>query len=141
MPRTTTRTFRRGAWLLGVVAIIAAFVLVVVPVVLEPFHATRNPKWRADVRALQVALAEYAADHGGEYPPTLDALLTVDPRGVPYIGMRCIPRDPWRTEYRYVLPDARHPHPRVWCAGPDGVHGTSDDTTLSDEEREELVGR
>jgi len=52
---------------------------------LEARRSLRRDVARAEIAAMCRAIEAWAADHGGEYPPDLEALFTPDERGVTYL--------------------------------------------------------
>ena len=84
--------------------------------------------WRAVVRddllTLAGATADWALEHNGHYPASLDVLLErPSPDEPPYLDRKVLPRDPWGREYRYEPRAADAREPRVYTLGKDGAPG------------------
>jgi general secretion pathway protein G len=84
-------------------------------------------KLKADLRTIEQALDEYAANNGGRYPDSLEVLVRKDVNGHAYLAAASIPRDPWKREYGYEPPRAGRPVPRVFTLGRDGRPGGQGD--------------
>jgi general secretion pathway protein G len=91
----------------------------------------KQGKAKADIRAIDSASKDYAIQHGGNYPESLEALVTEDANGHAYLEGKKVPRDPWGREYKYDAPTKEHPEPRVYTYGRDGKPGgTGDDADI-----------
>ena len=117
-----------------VVVIIAVLATMILPNVIGRAEDARLAKAKADIRALDSALAMYRLDNGHD-PSTDQGLqaLVKKPSGDPpapnwradgYI--RTLPDDPWGHPYEYLSPGQHGPYD-LWSDGPDGVSGTRDD--------------
>ncbi|MFO1008839.1 MAG: type II secretion system protein GspG [Planctomycetota bacterium] len=104
-------------------------VTLIVPNVLEKWRPAVLPKARVDIHAIVFALHEYAAQHDGHYPDTLDELVVPDASGDRYLQAQRVPLDPWKNPYNYEPPDPAvgRVAPHVWTNGSDGLPGGDDD--------------
>jgi general secretion pathway protein G len=108
--------FRRIIWLLGqrrraqgftlveilvVVVIIGLLAGLVAPKIFKKVDDARVKTAQEQIRELGVALDLYRLDFG-EYPSSLEALLTTEGSG-PYLSKKRIPLDPWGNPYNYQL--------------------------------------
>ena len=123
---------RRGFTLvemMAVIVIIGLLATLVVPNVLGKWGEAAITKARVDLSTLSSALTEYAVRNGGQFPETLDVLVTPDDSGHTYLQSRTLPIDPWRHAYGYEppRPGSGEPRPRVHSLGPDGQANTNDD--------------
>lgn len=117
-----------------VVVIIAVLATLIIPNVIGRAEDARIAKAKADVRALDSALAMYRLDNGHD-PSTdqgLDALVK-KPSGTPLAEnwrkggyVRSLPEDPWGHAYQYLAP-GQHGDYDLWSKGPDGISGNHDD--------------
>ena len=117
-----------------VVVIIAVLATLILPNVIGRAEDARLAKAKADIRALDSALAMYRLDNG-HYPTTDQGLqaLVKKPSGEPSAPnwradgyIRTLPDDPWAHRYEYLSPGPHGPYD-LWSDGPDGVSGTQDD--------------
>jgi general secretion pathway protein G len=94
-------------------------------------------KAKADVETIMQALIEYAINNSGNYPDSLEPLVTPDANGRSYLEGydQKIPKDPWGHEYQYEPGTAQHPLPRVWSYGSDGAPGGTGDAADLDSDR------
>lgn len=81
---------------------------------------------RADIAALQSSLDEYAMRHAGEYPRSLEELVTPDAAGHRFLGYPAVPNDPWEQKYVYVPPAKPGSRPLVVSFGPDRKPSSDD---------------
>lgn len=88
--------------------------------------APARAKAAVGVLEIREAVKEYAADHGGEYPESLEPLVEpgVDARWS--LRVEAL-RDPWGREYLYEPPNEAHAEPRVYSLGRDGQPGGEGD--------------
>lgn len=57
-----------------------------------------------DLAAIAQAAEQYALDHGGQYPSSIQDLLVGGARKEGYLaGRATAPKDPWKREYRVAL--------------------------------------
>jgi len=84
---------------------------------------------KSDLFALAQALENYAADHGGEFPPNLGALFDHGDGRPAYLKYSVRPvRDPWKRPYLYESKaDVRSW--RLACLGFDGKPGGNGDAS------------
>ena len=141
-PRTVRmRNQRQRGFTLMEILIVLAILAVIIGLVLPNFLGAQE---RANKDAAKVAVAGvekaadiYAAHHDGEYPPSIDALLT-SPAGDqkwsgPYLQRGQVPRDPWGNVLQYQYPGthqgAGNDRPDIWSMGKDKQSNTADDIT------------
>jgi general secretion pathway protein G len=124
-----------GLAMAGVVAMLLGVVLLLAVISGE---AIRGDPLRARISAastdamnLKVALDAFQGDCG-RYPTTAEGLnaLATAPPGVrtwrgPYVDK--VPIDPWGNPYVYRCPGSNGKDYHLFCCGPDGIPGTSDD--------------
>lgn len=126
---------RRTTWLLAVLALVLYKLL--------SAQEHRRSEWmgararmataKAQLATLNTALELYRKDVGHYPTPALglDALIELTSREKwdgPYLVSGRLPMDPWGNPYRYSLQESR---PSVRSTGPDGIEGTADDLTSS----------
>src|SRR5262245_551433 len=109
----------------------------VMPNIVERLELSRRSKAEADITQIVNALNEYAIRHQGEYPDSLQALITPDTQGFTYLNLKELPVDPWKRPYHYESPKpgSEHRGPHVWSNGRDNEPGGDDDVdswTLDD---------
>ena len=126
---------RRTTWLLAVLALVLYKLLSVQEHNRREWMGARArmATTKAQLATLNVALELYRKDVGHYPTPALGlgALVGQTSDGIwegPYLQSGQLPVDPWGTPYRYTFQDGR---PSVRSAGPDGVDGTADDLTSS----------
>lgn len=119
-PSPLRRGSTYGALVAGGILILASFL---VPQVISRTRRTAYPRTRADIHAITSALEYYAADHGGQYPATLEELVTPNEQRERYLLCREVPRDPWGRDYGYDPPTPDRPRPRIYSLGSDGAVG------------------
>jgi general secretion pathway protein G len=114
--------------MLVVVTIIALFLAVVAPKMLNQGDKARVTAARTQIDAFMTALATYKLETGG-YPTTDQGLiaLRVKPDGVeqwqgPYLP-KDVPNDPWGHPYVYKFPGEHGDEPDITCYGADGQPG------------------
>jgi hypothetical protein len=88
---------------------------------------------RSNIMAATGALEDYALEHCGTYPDSLNALNELNNEGTPYLRWKPPYKDPWGREYIYLPPGpGTEPYPTVYTLGRDGSPGGSgDDKDLS----------
>lgn len=111
------------AELMVVIVIIGLLATLVVPNVVARLFTGQLGKAKADITQIVQALDNYAVDHNGTYPDSLEALVTPDENNNTYIKGERVPRDPWKNEYLYEPPTTGQPDPRVYTLGADGLPG------------------
>lgn len=111
------------------IVLIGLLATLIVPNVLERYASTSRDKARSGISSLVNALNEYAIRNRGEYPESLEALVTPDANGYTYLNAKQVPLDPWKHPYQYEapVPDSGEHEPRVWSNGRDGLCGGQDD--------------
>jgi general secretion pathway protein G len=98
------------------------------------------PRERAkeDITEIMDALHAFALNNKGNYPDSLEPLVTPDMNGVRYLDRKSAPIDPWGHAYIYTPPGKDHPEPRVATLGADGkVGGEGDDEDMDNESIDE----
>jgi len=135
----TTRRARRGftlAEMMVVIVIIGLLATLVVPSVIRRFFQAQSVKAKTDITAIMASLDEYAINNSGQYPDSLEPLVTPDANGHCYLeGYNGkIPKDPWKNEYQYEPKQPGRPHPRVLSFGSDGAPGGEGEATDIDSE-------
>jgi len=111
------------ALVVGLISCLLLTTLFAVPRLVSRLGRTICPRANADVSALAGAVSEYAADHGGLYPRSLEELLAADARGARYLDLDTLPRDPWGRPYGYEPPSTSSARFRVFTLGADGEPG------------------
>jgi hypothetical protein len=110
---------------LGAVAILCLFV-VALSVGPQDSHRFIANGWVAkqDLATIAQAAEQFALDHGGRYPSSIQDLLVGGARKEGYLADRVTaPKDPWKREYRVAF--------RVGTLGRDGKPGgTGEDQDL-----------
>ncbi len=128
-------TAKRRYWHLLVIGagILVPTATLIVPNVIKAQYSTGCNRTRAEICTIMQSLSEYAINHDGRYPDTLQPLVTPNAEGHCFLeGFDGhIPRDPWQREYRYEPPTLEHPFPRVLSLGKDGeLGGEGDDADI-----------
>jgi hypothetical protein len=88
-----------------------------------PRNAAIYGRIPADLRALSEACEEFAMEHDGVYPTSLDELMAPAPNGKTGLRGPCLPRDPWGRGYLYEAPCPGEGEPLIWNWGRDGQPG------------------
>lgn len=130
MRRKKTRGFTLIE-IMVVVVIIALMAAFIVPRVLDRVDEARVTKVKADLQAIETALAMYRLDTA-RLPSTTQGLTALvqkpdDPavrnwRTGGY--MTRVSKDPWGNDYRYRLPGTRGTEFDLYSLGPDGEEGS-----------------
>ena len=96
-----------------------------------------SSKATTDVTAIMQSLTEYGINNQGNFPSSLQPLVTPDTNNNCYLEgyNQKIPRDPWKREYVYERPTPEHPKPHVYSLGADGKRGGSGDDADIDSDR------
>lgn len=111
------------AELMVVIVIIGLLATLVVPNVVKRLATAFTGKAKADITSIAGALDEYYINNGGQWPDTLEVLVTPDENGHTYLKSRKLPVDPWKNEYGYEPPSASEPRPKIFTYGKDGMVG------------------
>lgn len=114
------------AELMVVIVIIGLLATLVVPNVMKSLGSANIGKAKADINSIWQALDNYAIEHGGRYPDTLDQLIEKDESGRAYLDLDRLPIDPWKNEYQYNPPSGGLP-PELFSLGSDGEQGGEGD--------------
>jgi len=127
--RRASETARAGfslAELMVVIVIIGLLSAIVVPNLLERFGFAQTAKAEVDIHSIAGALTEYSIRNGGQFPDSLEPLVTPDENGYTFLGgKRAIPQDPWGNDYQYEPPYPGEPRAKVFSFGKDGAPGGS----------------
>jgi general secretion pathway protein G len=122
--------------ILIVLAILAVIISLVLPNFLGAQQDANKKIARTAVASVEEAAKIYAAQHEGEFPPTIDALLTNqgnDPKWAgPYLDKGKVPMDPWGNAIQYQCPGTHQgtgAEPDIWSMGKDKQSNTADDIT------------
>lgn len=100
---------------------------IMVPSLLSRFGRAQHRKAELDIAAIESALDTYAIENGGQYPESLEVLVTPDENGQTFLrGYTSLPLDPWRNPYVYVAASGEAP-PHVISYGKDGQPGGQGD--------------
>lgn len=125
-----TFTLRKGARagfslaeLMVVIVIIGLLVGLVVPNLWRNFTQSQATIATAEISNIMSALQSYAMNNAGQYPDSLEPLVTPDEKGQSYLDGDGIPLDPWKNEYQYEPPGPGQPKPLVYSMGKDGARG------------------
>jgi len=132
------RDRRRTGFTLMEILIVLAILAVIISLVLPNFLGAQqdaNKKIaKTAVAAVEEAAKMYAAQHDGEFPLTIDALLTNqgnDPKWAgPYLEKGKVPLDPWGNSIQYQCPGTHQGNggePDIWSMGKDKQSNTADD--------------
>jgi general secretion pathway protein G len=122
--------------ILIVLAILAVIIGLVLPNLLGQQKEANKKAARIQVNEVENALKLYAVDHEGEFPGSIDALLTNPGNDQkwkgPYLEKGKVPADPWSNPIQYQYPGQHQPggdRPDIWSMGPDRQSNTADDIT------------
>lgn len=111
------------AEMMVVIVILGLLATLVVPNVMKRLSMASTGTAKANINTIASALDEYAIANGGQYPDSLEALVTPDVNGYTFLNSRKLPMDPWKNEYLYEPPTTGEPRPRVYSYGKDGQPG------------------
>jgi general secretion pathway protein G len=119
------RAVRRGFTLMEVLVVVA-IILILAGLggyyFLGQAKEAQKSAAKVQIKTLKQAAENYALDHGGYFPDTLDALLTKDANGKgPYLKSQDAITDPWGNKYQYAKPGTNELEPHVYCQAPDGA--------------------
>ena len=124
-------------WVLGLTALCAAFVVIILPRLTAPTVDTNESKAKQDLRILSQVLERFRSDHG-HYPTEKEALYSlVDPApGGRYFPSSHGITDPWGHVFIYRPPDPQQKgRPIFYSSGPNGIdEGGGGDDIAHDEE-------
>jgi len=104
--KTRNRTERSGftlAELMVVIVIIGLLTTLVAKDVMGFLSGGKRTAAVADITQIGEALTAFAI-RNGEYPETLEALVTRDDNGYRILDRGAVPKDPWGNEYIYEKP-------------------------------------
>lgn len=115
-----TSSFGPETWLGSVGAVLAGS-FVAQAKTARALESAEESYARAELAALDTAVLAYQLDHGGEWPASLDELVTPGESGEGYLRSEDALLDPWDQRYRWQLPEDPDGAARFWSIGPDGV--------------------
>lgn len=130
---------RRAGFTLMEILIVLAILAVIISLVLPNFLGAQqdaNKKAaKLAVKAVESAADIYAAHHDGDFPPSIDAMLSNggnDPKwSGPYLDKGKVPMDPWGNPIQYTYPGSHQggagDRPDIWSMGKDKQSNTADD--------------
>lgn len=133
-------TSRRGFTLMEVLlvlAILGVIIALVAPNLIGQQKQANIRAARVQVQGVESACDIYAVDHSGEFPQSLDALIS-NPgsdsnwKGPYFKNSTTIPADPWGSPIQYAYPSQNQggaDRPDIWSLGPDKQSNTADDIT------------
>jgi general secretion pathway protein G len=132
------RNVQRSGFTLMEILIVLAILAVIISLVLPNFLGAQQDANRKAAKMAVASVEEaakiYAAQHDGEYPPTIDALLSNagnDPKWAgPYLEKGKVPLDPWGNPIQYTNPGTHQGaggEPDIWSMGKDKQSNTADD--------------
>jgi hypothetical protein len=125
LPLINRSRFRRRPWVVGLLAVVCAFLIVLSVIIFRSFEydfkiqMAKNQVWEIDKACTQFYLA-----HKEEFPKSLDDLTIQYEDGTgPYLKRETI-IDPWGKQFCYDPSGALHegpiPIPDIYCNAPDG---------------------
>lgn len=120
------------AEMMVVIVIIGLLATLVVPNVMKNLGKAYITKAKVDIKALDQAVEEYAMDHAGIYPDSLEVLIEKDENGQAYLKREELPKDPWNLEYLYDPPTEGSNY-RIYTLGKDGQPGGEGDNADMDQ--------
>lgn len=135
MRRKNTRLGSKGFTLIElmlVVIIIGVLAAMVMPRLVGRSDEARAATAKADINSnINLALDMFELDNG-RYPTTEEGLqaLRANPSSLPnWKGpyLKKDPKDPWGKAYLYRYPGSQNNDYDLFCAGPNGIEGDSDD--------------
>lgn len=123
--------------LLIVLAILAVIIGLVLPNFLGAQQDANNKAARVAVAGVEKAADIYAAQHDGDYPGSVDALIhnpgNDQKWAGPYLDKGKVPFDPWGNPIQYQYPGTHQgaggDRPDIWSMGKDKQSNTADDIT------------
>ena len=110
------------AEMMVVIVIIGLLATLVVPNVLRNLGKAYETTAKVNIKSLDQAVQEYAMDHGGNFPDSLEELIEKDENGRAYLKLEELPKDPWGLEYLYD-PATDGDNYRIYTLGKDGQPG------------------
>jgi general secretion pathway protein G len=111
------------AELMVVIVIIGLLATMVVPKLFDSFGDAQLTKAKADLTVIDSAILRYATQNKGNYPDSLEQLVTLDENGQTYLDRTTVPKDPWNNEYIYYPPRGSESSPTLMSYGKDGTQG------------------
>lgn len=110
------------AEMMVVIVIIGLLATLVVPNVMKNLGKAYLTTAKVNIKSIDQAVEEYAMDHAGTYPDSLEQLIEKDENGRAYLKAEEIPKDPWGLEYLYD-PATDGDNYRIYTLGKDGQPG------------------
>jgi general secretion pathway protein G len=118
-----------------VLAILGVIIGLVLPNLLGQQKEANKKAARVQINGVEQAAEFYAGDHGGEFPTSIESLLSNPGNDEnwkgPYLkNVSKLPADPWGSPVQYVYPGQNQggaDRPDVWSMGPDKQSNTADD--------------
>jgi len=91
----------------------------------DRLHASYRRRAATDIRALIIALEEFAAGNVQAYPQNLEAWFAKESHNSPYLVRykARLPRDGWGHAFVYEPPTEVRPRARILSFGADGLQG------------------
>jgi len=120
------------AEMMVVIVIIGLLATLVVPNVMRNLGKAYLTKAKVDIKAIDQAIEEYAMEHAGIYPDSLEVLIEKDENGQAYLKREELPRDPWNLEYLFD-PATDGSNYRIYTLGKDGQPGGEGDNADMDQ--------
>ncbi len=134
--RTKCRDQREAFTLMEVLivlAILAVIIGLVVPNLMKGKTKADIDAAKVQIKAVDDAAEMYALDHDGDYPPSVEAMMSSpgnDPKWKgPYFKGNKAPADAWNNPIQYQSPGTHQSEgrPDIWSMGKDKTSGTADD--------------
>src|SRR5262245_54792204 len=131
---------RRGFTLMEVLLVLAILGVIIALVAPNLIGQQKQANIKAaglQVKSVESACDIYAVGHSGEFPTSLDALITNPGNDAnwkgPYLkDAATVPSDPWGSPIQYAYPSQNQggaDRPDIWSIGPDKQSNTADDIT------------
>ena len=108
------------AELMVVIVIIGLLATLVVPNVISKLSMAKIAVVKADINTIAQGVTEYYMMNNGQYPDSLEALVTENENGDKILDRDSVPKDPWGNEYIYDIDGSKF---TVSTYGADGAPG------------------
>lgn len=135
--RRARRSLQAGfslAELMVVIVIIGLLATAVVPKLMDRLSDAKWGKAKSDIHVIEEACKQYAIQNG-DYPDSIETLITPDVNNHTFLDMKAVPLDPWGHEYIYESPQSSNEDLRIICLGKDGAPGGEGD----DQDRDSIM--